>query len=137
MTCTASELKAVMAPYLGGSEERYRHWANRRFIYSEGMKAMAEAAGAYWLLDKLATQYAPIYAKAWQDGKASTGIVRLSVSAQNHGSLMLSLADGEPPAADEVLPYTDFPEGDWTFYLGTDELPDGSFITTAILPEEY
>jgi hypothetical protein len=42
------------------------------------------------------------------------------------------------PNAEEVsLEFTTFPEGTWIFYLGTDQLPDSSYVTTILLPEEY
>ena len=37
-----------------GSEQFYGHSINRRVIYTEGAQHVAEAGGAYWLLDEIA-----------------------------------------------------------------------------------
>ena len=37
-----------------GSEQFYRHSINRKVVYSEGARHVAEAGGAYWLLDEIA-----------------------------------------------------------------------------------
>ena len=37
-----------------GSEQFYRHSINRKVIYTEGAHHVAEAGGAYWLLDEIA-----------------------------------------------------------------------------------
>ena len=34
-----------------GSDVRYKVMFNKRIVYTEGVKALAEAAGAYWLID--------------------------------------------------------------------------------------
>lgn len=38
-----------------GDLERYRHPLNRRLIYTPGVKFLAESAGAYWLIDAVAS----------------------------------------------------------------------------------
>lgn len=37
-----------------GSETIYRHWTNR-LVYTEGVRYLAENAGAYWLIDAIAS----------------------------------------------------------------------------------
>lgn len=37
-----------------GSEHWYRHSINRAILYTDGAKYVAEAGGAYWLLDEIA-----------------------------------------------------------------------------------
>jgi hypothetical protein len=38
-----------------GTENWYRHSLNRNVTYTDGVKFMAESAGAYWLIDEVAT----------------------------------------------------------------------------------
>jgi hypothetical protein len=37
-----------------GSAQCYRHGINRRVLFTEGAKHVADAGGAYWLLDEIA-----------------------------------------------------------------------------------
>jgi hypothetical protein len=37
-----------------GDATRYRHWMNRRVIYTPGIKHLAGQAQAYWLVDAIA-----------------------------------------------------------------------------------
>ena len=37
-----------------GSEQWYRHGINRKVLFTDGAKYVADAAGAYWLLDEIA-----------------------------------------------------------------------------------
>jgi hypothetical protein len=37
-----------------GSEQWYRHPINRKVLYTDGAQHVAEAGGAYWLLDEIA-----------------------------------------------------------------------------------
>jgi hypothetical protein len=100
---------------------------------------MSKAANASWLADLVAFQLAPAYARAWLEGMASIGIVGVSVTPGprgNHAWVRLQLDDDHPALAEEVA-VTDFPEGCWEFYLGTDEGPGGIVVTTMILPQEY
>ena len=37
-----------------GSEQLFRHGLSRKHLYAQGAQFVAERAGAYWLLDKIA-----------------------------------------------------------------------------------
>src|ERR1035438_101211 len=37
-----------------GSEQWYRHGINRKVLFTDGAKYVADTAGAYWLLDEIA-----------------------------------------------------------------------------------
>lgn len=145
MAYDAQDLRRLMQEFSGGSDQRYRHTFNRRFIYTEGVQAVAEAAGAYWLLDKIALEVAPIYARAWLEGNASIGIVKFSVPTAESAAqqprlypvVTLSLADDAPAAYEQALDFTTFPEGEWLFFLGTDEIGPDSYVTTMYLPQEH
>lgn len=135
MTCDAQTLASTIQSFSGGSDNRYRHQFNRRVIFTEGVKEVADKAGAYWLIDAIALLGAPKFAKAWEAGEVGIGIVKLSV-ANDKGRLMLSLRDDKEPELLQDIPLTDFPEGDWKFYLGTDQDAQG-YLTTLYLPSEH
>lgn len=137
MATSADKLHAVINGFLGGSENRYRHHFNRAFIFTEGMKAVADEAGAYWLIDEMALVLAPVYAKAWLAEAASIGIVDFHVTEAGVGRLTLSLADDQPPAVDKTIDQTDFPPGQWQFYFGTDQAGPDQYVTTCLVPPEY
>jgi hypothetical protein len=146
MTCTANDLKRTMDEFTGGSDNRYRHQFNGRFIYTEGVKQVAGLAGAYWLLDTLALKIAPLYAKAWLADEVGIGIVKLVVftdeqqaadSTLPNARLTLLLHDDVPEAYSEDIVFTTFPDGEWTFYLGTDQVAENSYVTTVYLPQEH
>lgn len=44
-----------------GSTNRYRHSLNRTVVYSDGVQYLAENAGAYWLIDAIASYLTPSY----------------------------------------------------------------------------
>jgi hypothetical protein len=140
MSCTAQELTQALSAFWGGSEKRFQHPGNRAFIISEGLDTLAKVAHAYWLLDLLAFEVAPVYAREWLAQRASTGIVTLTVQQEGpsrHALLVLSLEDDAPPAFQRKIDKTDFPIGSWNIYFGTDEISDGKYVTTGIIPQEY
>lgn len=142
MACSAPDLNRVMAQYSGGSENRYRHPFNRRFIFSEGVHAVAQSVGAFWLVDLVALKLAPLYAKAWLAGETGLGTVKLEVYPRGRESgpaatVRLSLADDTPDAYAEDVATTDFPEGVWTFILGTDQIAEDSYVTNMYLLSEH
>lgn len=135
MSCDAQTLTQVIQSFSGGSDKRYRHQLNRRVIFTEGMKEVAEKASSFWLIDDIVILAAPTFAKAWQAGEVGIGVVTLVV-ANSEARMTLSLSDDKEPTLLQELPYTDFPEGEWNFYLGTDQDEDG-YITTMYLPSEH
>jgi hypothetical protein len=146
MTCTAQELNHAMDEFSGGSEERFRHPFSRKFLYTAGVQQVAELAGAYWLIDTLALKIAPIFAKAWSENRVGIGIVKLHVftdaehaadSSLPAARLSLSLTDNGPNAYVEDITFTDFPQGEWLLFLGTDEIGPNRYVTTVYLPQEH
>jgi hypothetical protein len=136
MSCDAQTLKQTIQSFSGGSDERYRHQFNPRMIYTEGMKAVAETAEAHWLVLDIAILAAPKFAKAWMDGEAGIGVVCLTVAEDDTARMTLSLSDDKEPELLQDIPFTDFPNGEWKFFLGTDQDADG-YLTTLYLPSEH
>lgn len=126
-----------MNDFLGGSLKRFVPPMVPGVIYTEGAMAVADVAGAYWLMDVLGLECAPRYAEAFKQGRTSVGCLQLHVDKDGTGNLTLVLEDDQPPAWEQSLDATDFPPGDWQFYLGTDELPSGELVTVVLLPQEY
>lgn len=57
---TGQELKAAMTleydlRQFTGTDQWYRHSLCRKILYTDGVKYLADVAGAHWLVDKIAT----------------------------------------------------------------------------------
>jgi len=134
---TPKELKGVMDQYIGGSDGRTRHPFNRRFIFTDGVKAVADQAGAYWLLDIVATEVAPICLHLWEGEQEHMTFLHVHV-AHDGAVLWLDQDTGGPRLWERRIEYTDFPEGNWVFYLCMDGLIDPTQdVLVALLPQEY
>jgi hypothetical protein len=131
----AGALQRVMAQFVGGSDGRFRHPFNRRFIFSEGMKAVADTAGAYWLLDIVATEVAPILCRAWDDGGCTSWSFHIQVLQGRTALLEVKL--GEERIWHRAIEYTDFPVGQWEFMLAMDGLVEApKVVLVMFLVEE-
>jgi hypothetical protein len=53
MTKDAELIKSDLSQF-SGSENWYRHGINRNVLFTDGAKYVADAGGAYWLLDEIA-----------------------------------------------------------------------------------
>lgn len=86
-----------------GTEQYYRHSLARKILYTDGVQYLAEKAGAYWLVDKIAImQIDPkIRAEEFQ-------VWRMIVK---DGSAILTCDTGEelPSIYREEIAFTDFP----------------------------
>ncbi len=111
MTTTPTLSTADLRQFTG-SEHWYRHALNRQVLFTDGAKYVADAGGAYWLLDEiaLAQRYdARVAAEAFQCWKLA---VRPDQTAT------LTCEDGNGHAVlTKQLAYTDFPLDDITLYF--------------------
>lgn len=145
MSTTPEALRECMDQFYGGSDGRVRHPFNRRFIYTEGVKAVAELAGAYWFLDIVATEIAPIALKRWADLGDSMLFVTIFVKdskamiqADNGNGTRGEDGEGREVYFQRDIEFTTFPEGDWTFYMCMDGIIDNpNEVTVMLLPHEY
>src|SRR5215471_14079566 len=87
-----------------GSDQFYRHALNRRMLYTDGVQYLAEKAGAYWLLDKIATlQLEPaIRGEEFQ-------VWRLTVTDSRARLTCDDGNDNSAPLYAEDIDFTDFP----------------------------
>lgn len=104
-----------------GSQQWFRHWMLQSHRYTEGVRYLAEAAGAYWLIDVIFShQGTPSVAReefqAWTLRREGEGCV---VSATDGNDKVL---------AEQRVEFTDFPLSEITLYL-TDRC--------LLLPSEY
>lgn len=126
------QVQAIFDESRNGCNQYIRHPLARKLIYSDGIKEVADAAGAYWFLDIVGTEIAPKLLKRFEDdlGNASCEVI-------------LTVADDK--AEIEVIGWykrkiemTDFPEGQWSFELAVDGLLDpGKLVAVLILPTEH
>lgn len=136
--CTPEALQSTIDHYIGGSDGRTRHPLNRSFIYTEGVKEIAELAGAYWLLDILATECAPALLKLFLDKEDWFQLVTFTVNDSSAGMLTMASDLNKPAIWSRSLEYTDFPPGQWKLYLAVDQVVEpGRTNVVAMLPTEY
>lgn len=106
-----AKFKAAYNESRNGANFFVRHPLARRFQYSDGVQQLAEA-GAYWLLDILATECPQALRKSGEP----TGLVEVQVE-DSKAEIALSVADDAPPIWTKKIPYTDLPKGIWSFEL--------------------
>ena len=81
-----------------GTEQYFKHWTGR-LLYTDGVKYMAERAGAYWLIDLVASyqsEHKGVWFQVWDlKAKDSQGVV--------------TMAGESEVLVKQELEYTDFP----------------------------
>jgi hypothetical protein len=121
MTTTTKTLDPTVMANFTGSETFYRHPLMRKVVYTEGVHYVAETAGAYWFLDKIATMQmdATVGGEEFQ-------VWKLEVA---DGKGVINVEDGNGGEVySEAITFTDFPEPGITLWF-TDN--------TILLPSEY
>lgn len=117
---TGEELDRYLSTYTG-TEAYYRNWLG--LLYTDGIKALAREAGAYWLIDAIGSH-------ALTEGRRGRYPFQLWTLAVKDQAAVLTMQEDQdqPELVRQEIKYTDFPEGTWKFYL-----IDGVLI----LPSEY
>jgi len=120
---TLEELQADLA-HCNGTEYYYPSLM-RNVVYTDGMKRVADLAGAYWLIDYVAPLVSKMYPRA--------GFQLWELEVTGSEAVLTMREDSNRPALhEERIPYTDFPEGRFKFYAcGT----PARFVI--MVPEEY
>jgi hypothetical protein len=93
-----------------GTEHWYRHRINRAVLYTDGVKYVAEQAGAYWLIDEIALAQrddANIKAEPFQVWKLSVTDSRATLVCED---------GNDKPVFRKDIRFTDFPEPGVTLY---------------------
>ena len=109
-----------------GSDQLFRHALSRNHLYTEGVQFVAERAGAYWLLDKIALHASPAIAR--EDFQ----VWKLGVRRDQTATLTTDNGDNDILKTEE-LPFTDFPLSEITLWAVRNEFEG----FTIMLPGEY
>lgn len=106
-----------------GSETWYRHAINRKVLFTDGAKYVAEHGGAFWLLDEIALIQP--YEKAVAVDEFQ--VWKLTVRADSTATLTCDNGNGRIVFTKEIE-FTDFPLPEITLYFQNN---------TIFLPSEY
>lgn len=108
---------------------------NPKLLYTPGVKHLAERAGAYWLIDAIAS-YVPssILHKAIRhdDRIAIMHFWRLAIHENGSAELTARADSGVAPFISQIIPFTDFPLSCIDLWCGYD-----GEIWTLYLPSEH
>ena len=118
-----------------GSTSLFRHTFGR-VTYTEGVQHLAEAGGAYWLVDAIASH---LTSRAFNEAAQADPRVRLmhfwhlAVREDDSATLTAVPDGGEPAFVTQEIEWTDFPLDSADVWAAANEL--GGF--TLMLPGEY
>ncbi len=101
---TSKTLRAADLAMFTGSETFYRHGINRKIVFTEGAQHVAEAGGAYWLLDEIALVQSCEPKLAEEEFQVWT----LTVRPDHTGALVCEDGNSNIVFSKEI-PFTDFP----------------------------
>lgn len=119
LTTRQEALLAGLAQHTGTTRWR-RHWS--KLLYTDGVAYLADQAGAYWLIDLVAS---------WQGNPAlrRQGFIVWTLTVNPDRTAVAQATNGNMrPLARQEIPATDFPLPEITLYL-----TDGVLL----LPSEY
>ena len=142
MTNAASTLDHKVQPQLThadlyqftGDLERYVHPLNRKVLYTPGVRHVALAGQAYWLIDAIASYFGSEVMDEAIKRDARLGSLQFwRLDVQGSGAVLTASADsGVKPFVRQEIPYTDFPLDHIDIWAGF----DGRFWTL-YLPSEH
>ena len=122
MSDTKTLIKADLRQFTG-SEHWYRHALNRKVLFTDGAKYVADTGGAYWLLDEIALIQPYDKAIAAEEFQ----LWKLKVSSDHTATLTCENGNGTTVFT-KAIEYTDFPLPEITLYFQNN---------TIFLPSEY
>ena len=111
MTETSTLTKADLRQFTG-SERWYRHGINRKVLFTDGAKYVADSAGAYWLLDEIAL------IQPCDKRVAATAFQAWKLTVRPDRTATLTCEDGDCKTVfTKELAYTDFPLDEITLWF--------------------
>jgi hypothetical protein len=120
----AMSLNFDMLANFTGSQQWFKHGLARTVLFTEGVKYVADNAGAYWLID--------IIALSQVNNKVRVEEFQVWNLSVKDGKATISCDDGNDNIVlTQSVDYTDFPEPGIKFYV---EFGDGHY--TIMLPSE-
>lgn len=114
--------KADLAQFTG-TETWYRHPLVKTVLYTDGAQYVAEAGGAYWLLDEIAFAQKAVTAVAAEGFQ----LWKLTVKPDRTATLVCEDGNGRKVFS-KAIEYTDFPLPEIAFYFTNNVI---------LLPSEY
>lgn len=129
-TATKKLTHAELARFTG-DDVRYRS-INRYVVYTPGVKHLAERAGAYWLIDAVASYFVSGRMRYADPRLETLQFWRLEVHADRSATLTARADSGEPPWVSQRIEFTDFPLASVDLWMGFDGLR-----WTLYLPSEH
>ena len=94
-----------------GSENWYRHSLVRSVLFTDGAKYVADAGGAYWLLDEIAL------AQKFEKTVAAEEFQLWRLTVKEDQTAILVCEDGNGRVVfSKLIPSTDFPLAEIAFY---------------------
>jgi hypothetical protein len=122
MTKNAELIKADLSQF-SGSENWYRHGINRKVLFTDGAKYVADEGGAYWLLDEIAIVQPHNKAVAAEEFQ----VWKLTVRPDRTATLTCDDGNGRIVFTKEIE-FTDFPLDEITLWFANN---------TIYLPSEH
>jgi len=117
-----------------GSLKRFRYGFMKSFLFTEGVQDLAEQAGAYWLIDLVASHQ--VVPKVKREPFQLWSLRKLPEGAKNAAVAECRRDSGEKAICKQLIPYTDFPfpSGDvFEWYVCDNEIGG----KTMLLKSEY
>jgi hypothetical protein len=122
MTKNAELIKSDLSQF-SGSENWYRHGINRKVLFTDGAKYIADEGGAYWLLDEIAIVQPHNKAVAAEEFQ----VWKLTVRPDRTATLTCDDGNGRIVFTKEIE-FTDFPLDTITLWFANN---------TIYLPSEH
>ena len=119
---TTKTLNKAHLDQFTGSEHLYRHALVRKIRFTDGAKYVADAGGAYWLLDAIA------FAQAFEKAVAAEAFQFWKLKVCNETAILTCEDGNSNTVYRQKIEYTDFPLDEIAFYF-TDN--------TILLTSEY
>ncbi|SDR59326.1 hypothetical protein SAMN05519103_06391 [Rhizobiales bacterium GAS113] len=120
---TTKTLTQASLQQFTGSEHWYRHGLVRDVLFTDGAKYVADAGGAYWLLDEIAL------AQRYEKAVAAEEFQHWRLTVKSDRTATLTCDDGNDNVVfSKEIEFTDFPLAEIRFYCAA---------RTIMLPSEY
>jgi hypothetical protein len=116
-TLTEAELEQFT-----GTEHWYRHGLVRNVLYTDGVKHVADAGGAYWLIDEIA------FAQRFDKAVAAEPFQIWSLTVKDNSGVLTCEDGNGHEVSSKKIEFTDFPLPEISFYFTGN---------TILLPSEY
>jgi hypothetical protein len=117
-----------------GTEHYYRSAINRDVVYTDGVQYLAEKAGAYWLIDKIASLQRE---KTIRADRMLNDMQFWTLRVVGHGATLICERDSNNVAYEEKIEWTDFPLPEVKLWVAPTAMEDGKEIRVIYLPSEH